>query len=287
MNVTNATNLTDSAPCRASVSNATRCHGEGGGDEKHDGRMRGAGGLAHLMSSVFQTLSQTVAAQTNAPAVNTATPAAPAAPAAPTTGETPASAAADPAPGTAQNQDTMQKVLSFMQTLFSAMAQMGGHGHGHHGHGRGHGKGHDCGDKSPVSAMPGASTASAAPVLAAPATPEVTATGVTPPVEAMQATNTAASPLRHYEDHGRGGGLVGTLQSLLQQIGVSGSGETSGPLAELNTAFQNLFGPTQPAGDATTARPTLQDFLQKLVHNITGGGADTGAASGSLINITA
>ena len=253
-----------------------RCHeGEDGGHDKHGGRLRGAGGFANLISSVFNALAQTAAAPAGEPAADAATSAAPVAASAPAA---PATAAA--ADGANPTQDLLQKVATFMQNLFAAMGQARGHDH-HHGHHHGHGHRRD------ADAL--AASAEVSPTSTAPAAVDATGgSDAVPAVAAPVVSASETSPVRFYRHHEHGGGLAGKLQSLLRQIGDGVPQDASGPLADLNTAFQSLISALHPAGgDGAAAQPTLQDFLHKLVQNLGGSGADTGTVSGSLINATA
>lgn len=298
MNVSSASGAVAYSAMQTSATPAScgvqRCNGDDeGGHGKHGGRMRGAGGFGHLINSVVQALAQTAAAPEG--------PAAPATPATPATsaaGDTAPAAQTPAATGSADPaQDILQKVATFMQNLFAAMGQMGGHGHGHdngHGHHRGH-----CHDDGAVAGAAPAVTPPASagvPTTATPATgaapvanvPAVGATDAATPTSPL-ANTTSASPARFYAQHEHRGGLVSKLQFLLQQVSNGGAAAAAtGPLADLNTAFQNLFSALHPAdSEGTATQPTLQDFLQKLVQKIGGSGADTGTATGGLINTTA
>lgn len=302
MNVSSASGAVAYSAMQTSATPAScgvrRCHGDdGSGHGKQGERVRGAGGFGRLINSVFQALAQTAAAPANPAAPAAATPATPATSATGDTAAAPATSTPGATGGADPAQDILQRVATFMQNLFAAMGQMGGQDHGHD-HGHGHHRGH-CHDDSAVGAAAPAVTppasagvpttatpaTGATPVANASATGAIDAATTTPPVT----TSPSANPARLYAQHEHRGGLVPKLQSLLQQVSNgSAATATPGPLADLNTAFQNLFSALHPAdSEGTATPPTLQDFLQKLVQNIRGSGADTGAATGGLINTTA
>ncbi len=262
------------------------------GYEKRAGRTHGAGGLSNLVSSVFQALAQTAATTVTQPAATGAPPTTPdstAVAATPATGDAAATPAPAAAGGVGPTMDMLQKISTFMQGLFAAMGQAGGHGH--HGHSHHHHHGHG----EPAGAISAPGTASP-PVIAV--LPAATPTAAVPGTSAGTSTDTAVetsagttstSPARLYQHHAHGGGLVAKLQSLLQQVtDGNASANASGPLADLNNAFQSLFSTLHPAENGSpAAQPSLQDFLQKLVQNISGGTTNSVAATGHLINATA
>ena len=286
MNVSAASNAINFSAYHANTGASTdgaRAHCSA--ESAHGGeatRVRG-GGFGKLVNAIFQAFGQTATGLVSAPTITPATPATP---------TVDAAVAPEATAGSGQNQDFLQKLQTFVQTLFSALGQMGGHGHDH---------GHEhCHGENTVSSTPPTTgvAASTIPTSATVTTAQTNAPPIadTPPVNSEPPTSTTQgvsatppSPIRHYQQYGHRGGLESKLQSMLQEIAnSSASTPTTGPLADLNSAFLNLF--SAHSGDGTepaSAPPTLQGFLQNLMQNLSSGATSAGVASGNFINATA